>query len=176
MKKFGWIAVIAVLVGSGLRVSSAAGFNIADATVGDDLLKSCMVNAKSDCQSWVESAARGGEFPRGLSTNDTVELARGEKYLLRGTVQVVRGRAVLSVDLDYQPWLGNALRKMDPTYRLDVDVAKYRKWEGKVVDVLVTANQAIWAVDGSTDRFRIEVYLQPLRDPMPREFRTIPSR
>lgn len=144
-----------------------SGVSLAHAGDNDELLRSCMVNAKSSCEAWVERAL-GGEFPRGLSTNETAELARGEKYLLRGQIQILRGRPMLAIDLNYHPWLRSTARIVDPYYRIEGDIARFRRWDGKVVELLAVADQAIWAVDGAPDRFRVEIFLRALRDPMVR--------
>ncbi len=143
-----------------------SGLNSANS--GDEeLLRSCMMNAKTNCDAWVNRAL-GGEFPRGLSTNETAELARGEKYLLRGQIQILRGRPFLAIDLSFHPWLRSTARVVDPFYRIEGDPARFRRWDGRVVDLLVVADQAIWAIEGAPDRFRVEIFLRALREPMMR--------
>jgi len=146
------------LVVSGLSVAKAGD---------EELMRSCMMNARASCDAWVDRAL-GGEFPRGLPTNETAELARGEKYLLRGQVQILRGRPYLAIDLNYHPWLRTSARIVDPFYRIEGDPARFRRWEGRTVDILAVADQAIWAIEGAPDRFRVEMFLRALREPVMR--------
>lgn len=128
-----------------------------------ELMRTCMNNAKTECQKWAASGG-GNEFPRGLSVDSKVELASGERYIMSGSISIFSNKVWLNVDFDAQPWLASQKRRANPFYRLDDDMARWRRYNGKNVTIVVTAQNMIWAT--SDDRYTVEMMLVPGSDPV----------
>jgi hypothetical protein len=132
----------------------------------EEMMRSCMQQAKSDCTDWA-AGVLGGELPKGISINTVVELAEREKYYLIGKI-VVNGNAVyLQIDFDKQPWLKSEIRTAFPFYRFELsefDAQKWKKWDLTNVEALVQAKLVTFV---STQEHKIlnEMVLVPLQDP-----------
>lgn len=156
------VAMIAAVIAAWANSSTSAQAFSAN----DDLLKSCMVVAKNDCTKWAAEGGGGGGFPRGLSNGTTVELAPGERYVLSGTVLVVKDtdtqqlEVYLKVDLDEHPWLASAKRKSQPYYRVNDDANRWKKYNKKYVTGVFKADASIWQL--GTDRYTYEIFLTPI--------------
>ncbi len=102
----------------------------------------------------------GGEIPWPFqSSNQVVELADGERYVLMGQITLVRGEPRLVVDLGAHPWLANARRKYDSSYPLLGLVQYWKKYTGKTVQLRAVAR---WMVSSIGD---VEIMLDSQSDP-----------
>ena len=114
------------------------------------------------------SKGGGGEgIPVPLTTNQKVELADGEYYLLVGRVSFFDSHPYLSVDLNIHPWLASSYRRFEPYYPLEeTSSCWWKRYEGRRVKVLV---RAVGKVD-SGDQLHppsYSLWLSPLDEPIP---------
>jgi hypothetical protein len=123
----------------------------------DDLMKSCMTTVKKDCEVWAAKGG-GGEAPRGLNSDTKVELAIGEKYVLTGLIEIYAGRPYLRVSFKEQPWLANARRMRNPTYRLNDLATNWSKYAGQEMTIIGTAHYRAFSNQGSK---MLEIFLEP---------------
>lgn len=143
------------------------GFGVYSKSVeaNDDLMKSCMSVAKTDCSKWAATGGGGGGLPRGLTSGTTVELAPGERYVLTGVVVQAKNsntqqmETFLKVDLDEHPWLASARRKSTPYYRVSDNANRWKQYNRKTVTGIFRADAAIWEM--TEDRFSYEIFLTP---------------
>lgn len=135
--------------------------NRLDDNLNDDLFQSCMETVKRDCQSWALTGG-GSEAPRGLSSNTKAELAIGDRYVLTGTISVARGTPYLHISFADHPWLASRVRLGNPYYRLRDDGARWRRYNGKIVTIVVTVRYSAWAQDDG--RMVLEILLEPETD------------
>lgn len=129
----------------------------------EDLLKSCMAVAKTDCSKWAAEGGGGG-LPRGLTNGTTVELAQGERYVLTGVIAVVKNsstqqnEAYLKIDLEEHPWLASAKRRSTPYYRINDDANRWKKYNRSKITGIFRAEGAIWSMGQERG---YEVFLTP---------------
>ncbi len=137
------------------------------------------VGIRHDDRNEVQHGSRGGggeEIPTPLSSNDRVELADGEQYLLVGQVVIrsiydVTGngnalveKAFFEVDLIEHPWLANSKRRTDPGYPLDGPTAYWYKFQKMRVKVSVQAQGRILTSESHNSEYVIG--LKALADPI----------
>jgi hypothetical protein len=102
----------------------------------------------------------GGEIPWPFQTsNQVVELADGERYVLMGEVVYLRGIPYLIVDLDAHPWLATARRRQDPSYPLMGSGAYWKQYVGRRIQLRAVAR---WVVSAGGE---VSVLLESLTDP-----------
>lgn len=140
-----------------------SGAVFADGWTEKDLMKTCMANAKSDCQTWATQGGGGGGFPRGLGAETKVELASGERYILEGTIIISNSSVYLNVDLEKQPWLSSRKRKTNPYYLIDDTLSRWTKYENKKITIVATAKAVVWV---SGERALYEIQLEPGAEPV----------
>jgi len=136
------------LINGGASAGDAAGPVYPPASTADGCYSTC-----------------GGEIPWPFQvSNQAVELSDGERYLLIGSVEIISGRPLFSVDLAKHPWLATAKRRENPRYILEGPTEYWKAFEGKRLRLVCTA---IWNAvqDTDTHRYRMEVMLQSLADP-----------
>ena len=152
------------LIALGLLAGLSSAFAGPSETDDKLILKACMANAKSECTSWLKGGG-SGEFPRGLVGQATAELADGETYILSGVIQIISAQNVnLKIDLKEFPWLASKAMKKYPVYRIDDSVARWKKYDGQKIDVLVTARTAVWT--DNANHYVVEIYLEPTASPV----------
>ena len=105
-------------------------------------------------------ATCGGEIPWPFQTsNQVVELADGERYVLMGEVVFSRGVPTFMVDLQTHPWLATARRRQDPSYRLSGSGSYWKQYVGQRVQLRVVAR---WMVSSDAE---VTILLESLTDP-----------
>lgn len=156
-----WIFLLALAAG-------IAGTVRAEEPDSKVLLRSCLANARTECERW---AFRGGgnEFPRGLDVDNTVELAHGEKYMLTGIISIFSNKVWFNIDFDVQPWLASQKRRANPFYRIDDDMSRWRRYNGQTLTLIVTAENVIWTQNNG-GRYTVETMLKPGSDPIVKDF------
>jgi hypothetical protein len=110
----------------------------------------------------------GGDVPWPFElSNQTAELADGERYLLFGRVEIQGGQAYFVVDLARHPWLASAKRKRNPKYQLiSGDLAYWQTYLGRSLRVAARARwQIIESLKGASKTHKIEVMLESFADP-----------
>ncbi len=86
-------------------------------------------------------------FPAPFSaSNQKVELADGELYVLCGEVIERAGVAALKVDLRFHPWLSSAKRIANPYYDLAIDPLLAQELFGKRVQIFAHAKGRVIAI------------------------------
>jgi hypothetical protein len=133
-----------------------------DRYLNNDLFEACMANVGKECQAWAAKGG-GGEGPRGLSGDARAELAVGETYILAGTIDIYSDEVYLRIDFSEQPWLASRSRKQNPYYRIDDSTARWNKYHGKSMVIVVTARYEVWKDEG---RPMFEIYLEPTEHPV----------
>jgi hypothetical protein len=107
----------------------------------------------------------GGEIPWPFQvSNQAVELADGERYLLMGEIEVVEDKAFFIVDLERHAWLNGARRKANPRYPLKGNATDWSKYAGKRVRLVAMAKWIVFR-DPAMRGYRVDVILQSLADP-----------
>jgi hypothetical protein len=157
----GTIATVMLLAGVSSANDSSFGESF-DPLVRNDLFRSCMTVLEKDCKTWA-SRGGGGEMPRFMPGDTKVELANGEKYSLKGTIEVRATGPFLRIDLKAQPWLATTARVKSPYYRLTSGSINWNRFRGQRVIVLGTAHYAIYS---DRTRTRVDVYFEPSSDPI----------
>ena len=147
-------AVVAAMIILG-GVSSTS----VSADPSDDLVKSCVAVAKTDCSKWA-AAGGGGGLPRGLTSGTMAELAPGERYVLSGTISIAQNEVYLKIDLSEHPWLASSRRKSQPYYHISDSVNRWKKYNYKAVTAIFRADAVIWAL--GADRYTYEIALTPI--------------
>ncbi len=148
-----------------LMVGSASAADLSSyLPFSNDLYASCMTNMKKDCRDWALRGG-GGESPRGLSGETTVELAPGEKYILMGIVNIIDNEPYLEINLKKHRWLASAARLREPFYRIEAPAAQWKKYRGREISIVATARYTAW--ETRSGKLTIEVYLAPAEDPVP---------
>ncbi|NDD91734.1 hypothetical protein EBZ37_06590 [bacterium] len=105
----------------------------------------------------------GGEIPWPFQlSNQTVELADGDKYVLMGRVVIKNGSPRFVVDLERHPWLANSQRKVDSSYPLVGSVEYWKRYEDKLLQLRA---QARWVPNTSGQAPYVDVTLSSLADP-----------
>ncbi|MGK5089822.1 hypothetical protein WDW86_19905 [Bdellovibrionota bacterium FG-2] len=139
--------------------------------------KSCYARERHEARACIQGGGGGGEeIPTPLSSNDRVELADQEHYLLVGQVVIrstydVTGsgnalveRAYFEVDLSAHVWLANAKRRNDPGYPLEGSLTFWRKFQKMRVKVSVEAEGRILTNEAHQPEYVIT--LKALADPV----------
>ena len=107
----------------------------------------------------------GGEIPWPFQvSNQAVELADGERYLLMGQIDVVDEKAYFVVDLERHAWLKGARRKANPRYPLKGESINWSKYAGKRVRLVAMAKWIVYR-DPAMRGYRVDVILQSLAEP-----------
>lgn len=151
-----------ILLGLAMGIAGSAPVH-ADSATQKELLRSCLANARTECERWA-FAGGGNEFPRGLTTDNTVELAHGERYMLTGAVAIFSNKVWFNIDFDEQPWLASQKRRANPFYRLDDDMTRWKRYNGQTLTLIVTAQNVIW--QSTDDKYSVETLLVPGSDPI----------
>lgn len=124
--------------------------------------RACMVTVKQDCASWAVEGG-GSEAPRGLTVESRAELAVGEKYILTGRIDISQNQPYLRISFQQQPWLASARRASEPYYRISDAASNWKKFQGRVVSIVVTPRYFAWSRSGKTN---VEIYLEPSAEPV----------
>ncbi len=107
-----------------------------------------------------------GEIPIPFqSSNQKVELASGELYILIGRISFYNGAPYLEVDLEQHPWLANKERKGAPFYPLEASADYWRRFEGQQLKTFMEAHGAVRLDDPSGPKYVLSLF--PLADPLP---------
>ena len=105
-----------------------------------------------------------GEIPTPFAySNQRVELADQEIYILVGRVQFWKGQPYFEVDLDEHPWLANEKRKEAPYYPLEWSKVNWKRWDLDRVQILVEAHASLTK---DVNRFQYVLSLEPLTEPI----------
>lgn len=128
----------------------------------EELMKSCVANAKKDCEGWAKEGG-GGAMPHGLKADTKVELAIGENYILTGLIDIRKSDVLLKIDLHEQPWLANRARLRNPYYRISGDPAGWTKYRGKTITIVGTSRYSVYSNRGKT---MFEIYIEPAAQPV----------
>lgn len=111
--------------------------------------------------------SKGFEMPIPFSTNQKVELADKEYYILAGILRQSGRDYYLEVDLDVHPWLASTKRQLDPYYLIEItpDATHWLKLKNRRVKVLI---EAIGQIRDENNYLpaRYEVILKALARPL----------
>lgn len=123
-----------------------------------DYLKSWGLVSDENCFSTC-----GGEIPWPFqASNQVVELANDERYVLMGFIEFRDGLPRFVVDLEEHPWLATAQRKVDPSYRLLGTLEYWKRFEFKRIQVRAIAR---WLPVSNSGSSIVEVALDSLTEP-----------
>ena len=115
--------------------------------------------------SYAGTRDKGGPGPL-IGSNQKVELADGEFYILSGMIVIGPSQtdsvniAYLKVDLNKQSWLANARREEVPYYPIDIDPTLLAAYDHKNVKLSCTAEAKIVTLTDGTQTYII--YLRPV--------------
>jgi hypothetical protein len=152
------ILVLMALVAGGLQARA----QIAE---GEQSVCSFGQNPASGADAEGGYSTCGGEIPWPFQvSNQAVELADGERYLLMGSVEVTDGKAYFLVDLQKHAWLAGSRRKANPRYPLKGDETYWLQYAGKRVRLVAMAKWIVFR-DPAMRGYRVDVILQSLADP-----------
>jgi hypothetical protein len=105
----------------------------------------------------------GGEIPWPFqASNQVVELANEERYVLMGSIEFRDGFPRFVVDLEEHPWLATAQRKLDPSYRLLGTLEYWKRFESKRIQLRAVAR---WLPVSTPGNALVEVALDSLVEP-----------
>lgn len=119
------------------------------------------------CPGDVGGTGNEWDLPWPFTTNQKVELADGEYYVLIGKLRKGYRDYYFEVDLELHPWLGHSKRKQNPYYLVRVE-SDFQLWEKAINKKLKVLIEAVGVIQEGNE-FQgpsYEIILKPVAKPI----------